>query len=214
MINSSYQNAHIRTVPPRQTPPPAQPNPAPDPDPDPQPNPEPDPDGFRDWVEGAARWVVGKAVGFAFGTSSLAANVAAGGARGIVHGARIEKGQNLVFQAAMTANLALIGGMTGGPPGAGLSVLGGHLIWQIEGEEVRNRVAQTADAWVDRTLAKLPGNPDEAGAARRVVNGAIGEVIGGAAGAVAGTFAIFKEGEAMGEAWADQLTGALFGEDE
>lgn len=202
MIQSSYQHVQIRSTPPRPTPP------------APEPNPGPDPDGFRDWVEGAARWVAGKVVGFAFGTSSLAANVAAGGARGVVHGARLQKGENLVFQGVMTANLAAIGAMTGGPVGAGLSVIGGHMIWQIEGEETRNRVTEKADAWVDKTLEVLPGNPDEAGLVRRTVNGVIGEVVGGAAGAVAGSLAVYLQGEALGEQLADQLTGRLFGDDD
>ena len=187
MIQSSNQHVPLLAAQTRPSSAPQQPGQPPSP-PDPH---EPEPDGIRDIFEGVARWVAGKVVGLAFGTSSLASNAAAGGARGIVHGARIEKGESSVFYGAMTANLAVIGAITGGPPGIALSLAGGHLMWRIAGEKVRERVNNKAEAWVDKTLEKLPGNPDEAGAIRRVANGAVGEVVGAAAGVWAGTFAWF-----------------------
>lgn len=173
---------------------------------------EPEPDGLRDIFEGAARWVAGKVVGLVFGTSSLASNAAAGGARGIVHGARIEKGEKYWFHGAMTANLAVIGALTGGPVGAALSTVGGHLIYRLASEETRERIDNKAEQWVDKALAKLPGNPDEASTLRRIANGAVGEVVGSVAGVWAGTFAWFNRGEEVGEAFAEDLTNRIFGE--
>lgn len=168
-----------------------------------------EPDGIRDAFQGAVRWVAGKAIGLAFGTGTLAANAAAGGAQGMMKGARIQKHEKLVFHSAMTLNLAAFG-LGGGPVGAALSVVGGHLLWRIEGEDVRQKVTERADQWVGKTLEKLPGDPAEAGTVRRAVNGAVGEVVGAAAGAWAGTFAMFDRGEALGHKMADNVTNQLF----
>jgi hypothetical protein len=178
------------------------------PGPESEQNPAPEPDGFKDSFKGAVRWIAGKAIGLAFGTGTLAANAAAGGARGIVRGARIEKKQDLVFKGAMTLNMAALGALTGGPVGAVLGTIGGHILWKIEGQEVRDRVTERADKWVNKTLEKLPGDPEQAGSARRVVNGAIGEVVGAAGGAWGGTFAMFEKGEKL----AHQMTDQLFNE--
>ncbi|MBM3462744.1 MAG: hypothetical protein FJX76_11640 [Armatimonadetes bacterium] len=176
-----------------------------------KPAPPQDPQGIGDCVEKAVRWVAGKVVGLAFGTSGLAVNAAAGGAEGIIRGARLSSHTTPVFYGAMTVNLAAIGALSGGPVGAVTGVIGGHLLWRIEGEEVRKRVAERADAWVDKTLAKLPGDPDQAGVLRRVANGAVGEVVGAAAGAVAGTIGLYQKGEQVGEDFVDRVSARLRG---
>jgi hypothetical protein len=178
------------------------------PEPEPKPDPGPEPDGFKDSFKGAVRWIAGKAIGLAFGTGTLAANAAAGGARGMITGGRIEKKKDLVFKGAMTLNMAALGALTGGPVGAVLGTIGGHILWRIEGEEVREKVISRADKWVNKTLEKLPGDPEQAGPVRRTVNGAIGEVVGAAGGAWGGTFAMFDKGEQL----AHQMTDKLFDE--
>ncbi|MGE0494295.1 MAG: hypothetical protein AB7S38_34100 [Vulcanimicrobiota bacterium] len=170
--------------------------------------PPPTSEGLGDCFEKAARWVAGKVVGVVFGTSGLVANAAAGGARGTLHAARVESNhQELLFQAGMTANMAALGALGGGPAGAVLGVAGGHLLWRIQGEKVRERVLTKSDQWVDKVLEKLPGDPDQAGRLRRVANGVVGEVVGTAAGAVGGTFAMFEQGEQYGQSLFDEMTG-------
>lgn len=163
-----------------------------------------EPEGFKDCFEKAARWVAGKAVGLVFGTSGFVVNAAAGGARGVVHGTRLKEAW---FHVGMAGNLALAGALTGGPPGVALGVIGGELIWRIQGEEVRDRVEQRSDEWVDWSLEKLGGDPDQAGVARRVVNGVVGEVAGAVGGALAGSLAMFERGEALGQEFADRMFG-------
>jgi hypothetical protein len=177
----------------------------------PQPAPAPEPEGIGDCVEGAVRWVAGKVVGFVFGTSGLVVNAAAGGAEGAVRGARISKHKSAVFHGGMAVNLAAAGALTGGPPGAALGVVGGFLLWKIQGHEVREKVAQRADAWTDKVLSKLPGDPDKAGLPRRAVNGAVGEVVGAAAGLVAGTIGLYEKGEAVGEGMVERVADRLRG---
>jgi hypothetical protein len=172
---------------------------------------EPEPAGVGDCVEKIARKIAGFTVGLIFGTSGMLVNAAAGGAQGAVHGARLKSHQNAAFQGVMTANLVAAGAVTGGPVGAVMCTVGGHLIWRIQGEEVRNRVTQSSDKWVDGVLNRLPGNPDEAGVGRRAVNGAIGEVVGSVAGVVSGTFGLFKLGQTMGEEFVEKTADRLRG---
>jgi hypothetical protein len=172
------------------------------------PAPAPEPEGVVDCIEWAARKVAGAVVGLVFGTSGLLVNAAAGGAEGVVHGARLESHKEAAFTGVMTANL-VAGSAVGGPVGMVMGAAGGLLLWRIQGEKVRERVKAGSDAWVDKVLSKLPGNPDEAGAARRVANGAIGEVVGAAGGAVAGTLGLFELGQEMGEGFVTRVADRI-----
>lgn len=174
-----------------------------------KPSREVEPEGLGDCVEWAARKVAGFAVGLVFGTSGMLVNACAGGAQGVVHGARLEKGREAAFQGALTANLAAVSAVGGGPVGAVLGTVGGHLMWRVQGEKVRERVQRGSDKWVDAVLEKLPGNPDEAGAGRRALNGAIGEVVGAAGGVVAGTIGLFQAGQKAGEAFVERTADRL-----
>ena len=167
--------------------------------------------GVGDCVEWAARKVAGFAVGLVFGTSGMLVNACAGGAEGALHGARVTEHREAAFQGALTANLAAASALGGGPVGAVLGTVGGHLMWRIQGEGVRERVQTGSDRWVDAVLTKLPGNPDEAGTGRRIVNGAVGEIVGGVAGAVVGTIGLFKVGQAAGEAFVTRSAERLRG---
>ncbi|MEW6283654.1 MAG: hypothetical protein AB1758_33895, partial [Candidatus Eremiobacterota bacterium] len=55
------------------------------------------PSGAGECAEKILRKVAGAVVGLVFGTSGLFVNAAAGGARGVVHGARIESHRKAVF---------------------------------------------------------------------------------------------------------------------
>lgn len=171
--------------------------------------PEPEPAGVGDCVEKVARKVAGFAVGLVFGTSGMLVNACAGGAQGVVHGSRLPQHKEAAFQGVLTANLAAASALGGGPVGAVLGTVGGHLMWRIQGPEVRERVQHGSEVWVDRVLEKLPGNPDEAGPARRAVNGAVGEVVGSVAGAVTGTIGLFKAGQAVGEEFVTRTADRL-----
>jgi hypothetical protein len=154
--------------------------------------------GIGDCVEKAARKIAGFAVGLVFGTSGLLVNAAAGGAEGLCHGSRIKQFGKAGFHTAFAANLALTG-LAGGPIGIATGIVGGEFVWKLQGEQVRERVTQGADQWVDAVLAKLPGDPDQAGLPKRILQGAIGEVVGGAAGIVKGSLGLFKAGQDAGE---------------
>lgn len=162
-----------------------------------------------DCVEKVARKVAGFAVGLVFGTSGMLVNACAGGAQGVVHGSRLEKHKAGAFQGVLTANLAAASALGGGPVGAVLGTVGGHLIWRIQGPDVREKVQHGSEVWVDRVLARLPGNPDEAGPARRLANGAVGELVGSVAGAVAGTIGLFRAGQAVGEGFVARTADRL-----
>lgn len=159
-------------------------------------------------IEKVARKVAGFAVGLVFGTSGLLVNAAAGGAEGLCHGARLEKLGKAGFHTAFAANLALTG-LAGGPVGIATGLIGGELMWRLQGEQVRDRVTQGADQWVDAVVNKLPGNPDQAGLPKRLLQGAIGEVVGGAAGVVKGTFGLFKAGQETGEQFVGRIAQDL-----
>lgn len=172
----------------------------------PAPPPEEGSHGIGDCVEKLARKVAGVAVGLVFGTSGLITNAAAGAAAGAVHGARVTP--RAAFYGMMTANLAAAG-LAGGPIGIATGLAGGFALWGIQGQETRGKVEACAHDWTDKVLSKLPGNPDEAGLARRAANGVVGEVVGSAAGVVAGTLGLYHSGESVGEAFVARVASRL-----
>lgn len=180
----------------------------------PPPERAPEPEGVVDCVEWVARKVAGAVVGLVFGTSGMLVNAAAGGAEGALHGARVGSGKReALFTGLMTANLAAGSALGGGPVGAVLGMVGGHMIWRVQGAEVRDRVVRASDLWVDVVLDKLPGQPDQAGVPRRIANGLLGEAVGSVAGLVAGTIGLFEAGQQVGEGFVARAADRWRGRD-
>jgi hypothetical protein len=174
----------------------------------PAPEPAPD-DGAEDVFKKVAGHVVGAALGFGAGAAGLVVNACAGGAEGALHAARAKDGKDLAFHGLFALNLAASGGISG-PAGAVWGLVKGALIWQMEGDAVRENVRKSADKWVDRALDRLPGgNPDDPTPLRRIGNGIVGEVVGGVAGGLSGATDLFAAGNAYGHGLVDKLAEAL-----
>jgi len=142
---------------------------------------------------------VGRVTGGAIaGLTGLLANACAGGARGIVRGARLSDGQDAdgVFQAGFAANLMLLGGAVYGAASALATLVAGMQAWKHQEAEVKARVFSTVDRYVDRAVTQLPPSDTTA---RRVMHGAVGEAVGIVAGAVVGAEAGYRVGAEAGE---------------
>jgi len=161
--------------------------------------------------------------GIAWGAAGAFVNAAAGGAQGVVHGAQLKDdtakytnlamlGVNLLGSGAVGAIAAHMGhnAIAGA---AALNLVQGFVSWSLESPQTRQRVADTADLWVDSVLGQVPGSKkdtppgtppstppgDPPGIGRRIVGGAVGEVVGFLAGTTVGATIFYREGSEWGE---------------
>jgi len=143
---------------------------------------------------------IGRVAGGAVvGLTSLLANGCAGGARGIVRGAGlVEQKAEDAFQIGFAANLLVLGGALYGAASALGALVTGQETWKHQLPATREKVFTTVDHYVDAAVAGLPAT-DAPSAARRLMQGAMGEGIGLVAGAIVGAESGYRSGSAMGE---------------
>lgn len=74
-------------------------------------------------------------------------------------------------------------------------------------------MVRASDLWVNVVLDRLPGQPDQAGIPRRMVNGLVGEAVGSVAGLVAGTVGMVEAGQQVEEGFVARAADRWRGRD-
>ena len=169
-----------------------------------------------------ARSGVGTIAGTGAAVTGAIVYGSAGGAEGLVHGAKIPDDVRVgIRNTVMAGNLAAAGfigaGLGGGATTVGVAA--GLEIWKATSPETKQEVADKAHSWTDKAndwVDSVWPDPGEVAPleskSRRVLGGVVGEIAGSAAGIVYDLTEAFGFGKDAGEVLVDGVTTALRGE--